>query len=521
MKKKMNLDIKVDYSKFENIIVSNDYDIKKEFNDKPGKEHYKLLSHLSTLYNNCNIIDIGSHRGSSACALSYNPTNTVMSFDIINNVTNEAIREIPNIKFIIANIFEHLSLFKDLLMNAPIIFLDIDPHEGNMEYDFYLQLKEWNYQGILVCDDIWHFESMRNNFWYKIEDQYKYDVTDWGHWSGTGIVTFNHEIQFPKHINDNWTLVTAYFNLTKCPDASTEIKARDQSYYMVNAYSTLSLPNNLVIYCDRDSYDMIYAIRPDYLRDKTKYVICEFDDFTIDGIKYSDLRNIINHNRVTHPYHFDNRNTASYYLFCMSRYIMLKSVIEENPFTSTHFAWINICMQRMGIKNIQKLPEALSLGRDKFSTVYIDYIPKELVDKPEEYWTNGKCSFCSGFFTGNSYYMNLFCTLILEKFTYYLKMGRGHADEQLYSPVYFENPDIFENYYGDYQEMITNYVYVYDNPDKIVNIFIANSYQHKNYKKCAEACEFLYNSIRHNKCTISPFQLMMLNNIYLSCKKLL
>jgi hypothetical protein len=29
---------------------------------------------------------------------------------------------------------------------------------------------------------------MRNNFWYKIEDQYKYDLTEYGHWSGTGIV---------------------------------------------------------------------------------------------------------------------------------------------------------------------------------------------------------------------------------------------------------------------------------------------------------------------------------------------
>ena len=32
-------------------------------------------------------------------------------------------------------------------------------------------------------------------------------------------------------INNNWTLVTAYFNLVKCPDASNEIKKRDKEYY--------------------------------------------------------------------------------------------------------------------------------------------------------------------------------------------------------------------------------------------------------------------------------------------------
>ena len=48
-----------------------------EFYGSIGKEHYKLLSYLSTLFNNSIIIDIGTHRGSSALALSYNSTNII------------------------------------------------------------------------------------------------------------------------------------------------------------------------------------------------------------------------------------------------------------------------------------------------------------------------------------------------------------------------------------------------------------------------------------------------------------
>ena len=41
-----------------------------------------------------------------------------------------------------------------------------------------------------------------------------------------------------------------------------------------------------------------------------------------------------------------------------------------------------------------------------------------------------------------------------KKFIHYVEKGYGHADEQLYSPVYFDNPDLFEHYYGDYQQII-------------------------------------------------------------------
>lgn len=513
----MNIDFakinSVNFDVFNSIIVKG---TDEEFYGVPGKEHYRLLAYLSTLVNNATILDIGTHMGSSALALSYNESNTVISYDIVTKNINPSITARKNIQWKTENLLYVLD--KELIMSCPIIFLDIDPHYGVLEYQFYMQLKEWSYAGILICDDIWHFEDMRNNFWYKIEDQYKYDITDYGHFSGTGIVSFK-PLKLEKHINDNWTLVTAYYNLTKCPDASTQIKERDQKYYMKHSYSTLSLPNNLVIYCDQDSYDMIYQIRPEHLRAKTKYVIGEFDDFKVNGIDYPTLRDTIINNRITHPYNFDPRNTASYYLFCISRYIMLLETIASNPFNSTHFSWINICIQRMGLNNVRRLPEALSVNRDKFSTVYIDYIPKEVIDDLKVYWQQGYCSMCSGFFTGNAEYMGAFCTQLLDKFIYFLSLMYGHSDEQLYSPVFFDNKIIFEHFYGDYQEMITNYVYSYDNPDKIINIFIPNSHRWGDYDMCSKACEYLFKSVKNKKCCLSNDELYKVVSYYYDCLK--
>ena len=508
---------------FQQIVIEED---KPEFFGVAGKEHYRLLSCFSTLFNNCNIIDIGSHRGNSALALSYNTTNTVFSFDIVDNVRSN-IKNISNIKFLHDNLFENegREKWRDTILSSPFIFMDVDPHNGNMEIDMYNYLKTINYKGFVICDDVWYFKEMRDNFWYKIDYKERFDVTELGHWSGTGIINFNSDKQFEKKYNDNWTLVTAYFNLTNFYDASEEINKRDKNYYFHHSISTLSLPYNLVIYCDEDSMKTILQIRPEYLKDKTEFIICNFDDFkfTKNGSKvsdnFSDYRKKIIQNRIDHPYDFDNRNTASYYLFCISRYIMLKETIQRNTFKSSHFAWINFCIERMGYSNLVKLDEALAVNRNKFSTCYIDYIPQELVNNTNEYFKWGRCSMCSGFFTGNSEYMYKVCDLIENKFVEYLNLGYGHADEQLYSPVYFENPDLFDHYYGDYNQMITNYTYVYESAEKPIYNFIKNSYNNQNYKKCYEACNFVWKSYCLGKCLISDQYIHMLYYYFMNSRK--
>jgi len=500
----------------------------KEFFDKPGQQHYRLLAYISTLYNNQNIIDIGTHRGSSSMALAYNKTNTIHTFDIQDKVY-DGIKDVNNITFHNEDLFDRtiFDKWKDVILACPIIFLDVDPHNGDMEYTLYNYLIDIKYKGFVICDDIWFFKEMRDKFWYKVPYTMRYDLTQLGHWSGTGIIAFDDNHNLHKYDNSDWTLVTAYFNLTKCKDASIEINKRDFDYYLNSAISTLSLPYNLVIYCDTDSYEAIKAIRPAFLAEKTKYILKDFEEFKFikNNVElndsFKDYREKIITNRENKPYQFDNRNTASYYLFCMARYTMLKEAIKTNTFNSTHFSWINFCIERMGYKNIIYLDEALSTKRDKFSTCYIDYIPEALVKNTAEYFQFGRCGMCSGFFTGNKEYMFRVCDLIEDKFLEYLEKGYGHADEQLYSPVYFENPELFEHYYGDYSQMVTNYKYIYDAPEQPIYNFISNSYKFQNYTKCYEACVFVMDSHYAHKCTISGEWLAKLCNFYMNCKNIL
>ena len=496
----------VDYTAFRQIISDC-----PEFYGPLGREHYKLLSYLSTFYTGATIIDIGTHRGSSALALSYNPANTVYTFDIHNKVENVGIKSRENIVFSFDNLFEPAgqATWQAKILSAPFIFLDVDPHNGTMEIEFYSWLKTIGYKGFVICDDIWFFKEMRDNFWYKVPADERHDLTDLGHWSGTGVINFSPTVQFPRNDNSCWTLVTAYFDLTKCPDASEEIRKRDSAHYLKNAVSTMALPYNLIVYCEESNVNALKALRPAYLHAKTRYITCNFELLSFEKSPplkdtFQDYRARIIDNRKKHPYNFDNRNTASYYLFCMSRYLMLKEVIEENPFASSHFAWINICIERMGYTNVQRLDEALAVKRDRFSTCYIDYVPEDLIKNTEDYYRWGRCSMCSGFFTGNAEYMYKVCDLVENKFLEYLEAGYGHADEQLFSPVYFQNKALFEHYYGDYRQMITNYKYVREAAEAPIYNFIRNSYANRDYDKCREACEFVWRSLELGKCGCAP-----------------
>jgi hypothetical protein len=250
-------------------------------------------------------------------------------------------------------------------------------------------------------------------------------------------------------------------------------------------------------------------MRPPHLQEKTQYIIRDFETLTFtkdrddfEPVTFSKYREKIIENRIKNPYYFDNRNTPSYYLFCMSRYLMMKETILENKFHSTHFAWINFCIERMGHKNMIHLEEGLAQNRDRFSTCYIDYIPESLVRNTKEFFLWGRCSMCSGFFTGSADYMYKVCDLIEDAFLNYLEEGYGHADEQLFSPVYFDNPQLFEHYYGDYLQMITNYAHVYEAPEPPIHNFIQNSFRAGNYEKCKEACEFLLRSLELGCCSL-------------------
>lgn len=156
------------------------------FNDKAGQEHYRLLAYISISKNNESLIDIGTLKGDSALALAYNKSNSVISFDILD--CGIGITDCPaNIKFIIGDVMN--DEYVDLLKSSSFILVDT-AHDGIFEREFYEHLSKINWRGILMMDDIILNDDMKE-LWAWI-DRKKIDMTDVGHWSGTGFVVFDY-----------------------------------------------------------------------------------------------------------------------------------------------------------------------------------------------------------------------------------------------------------------------------------------------------------------------------------------
>jgi hypothetical protein len=494
--------------------------LRNDFFAAAGVCPYLLLSWLAAQERGKSIVVADAGNGLSSVALAFETSNLVHAF-----VKDDALSlsSYPNVLRHPVSLMDAgvLETWKETVLDSAIIFLDLAGHAGDQEHRLYEFLRENHYKGLVVCDHMWEKKTMRDSFLYRIPEANRCDVSLLGNCAGTFLVAFSEtwlrEFTDKKVDLSKWTLVTAYFNLTRCPDASNEIKARDAAYYFQHATYTLCSPYNLVVYCDEESLPTIQAIRP--VAYKTKYVVTRFDDIRVapDAKTFAEYRLQIAENRQRKPYRFDPRNTPSYYLFCLSRYWMMRETIAENPFGSTHFCWINFCMERMGYKNILHLEECLSLYRDKFSTCYIDFVPEQLVQNTAEYFQVGRCSMCSGFFTGAGDYMSQVAGLIIDKFRKYVAEGYGHADEQLYSPVFFENKGLFEPYFGDYSEMITNYKYIYERATEPVHNFIRNSFQHGQFDLCLTACRVLLESLALGKCQLDDNYKRHLEHYFSHC----
>ena len=149
-------------------------------------EHYKLLSYLSGLFEGELLLDLGTRDGLSALVLSKNQKNRIITYDLLPKPSEMASFEdsIPNCEFKQMNVFdEDISIIK----SSKLIFLDLDPH------DVINLLEQINYDGIIICDDIEWFPAMSR--WWNELKQAKYNVTKYGHGSGTGIIDFSKKLE--------------------------------------------------------------------------------------------------------------------------------------------------------------------------------------------------------------------------------------------------------------------------------------------------------------------------------------
>ncbi len=147
-----------------------------------GIEHYRLLRWVGEGCHGKVMFDIGTYMGLSAGCLDYSGENIVHSFDT-NFGAVKLLGDRP-VNYVKAETDE--SIPSNLLI-ADIIFVDTW-HNGIMERKIYDQLVAGDWKGILIYDDIYYNDAMKE-FWASLPEP-KIDATYLGHATGTGIIEF-------------------------------------------------------------------------------------------------------------------------------------------------------------------------------------------------------------------------------------------------------------------------------------------------------------------------------------------
>ena len=176
-------------------------------------EHYKFLNYMANLYEDAVILEGGTAHGMSCLSLANSP-NTVTTYETNGGwgiqrwvrgvapgeeydatykpgqVSETGIGKYANTTFKLKDINTETD---ETILKADLIFLDVDPHDGMQETVFFDRLRSMNYKGVVIADDIHLLEGMQN--WWDSVPERKWDVTDAGHYSGTGVVDFGYNIE--------------------------------------------------------------------------------------------------------------------------------------------------------------------------------------------------------------------------------------------------------------------------------------------------------------------------------------
>lgn len=151
---------------------------------KPGISEYQLYAYLSTKFNDSIILDIGTRYGGSALALSFNESNHVRSYDIEEQGASYIKKD--NVTWHIGQFTEDKRIDWD---NVSIVMLDVGVHTGKEEREMMQWLRDREWKGILLHDDIGPMWSDNQDMWNEIPEE-KFDLSEIGHMSGTGLVNF-------------------------------------------------------------------------------------------------------------------------------------------------------------------------------------------------------------------------------------------------------------------------------------------------------------------------------------------
>jgi hypothetical protein len=259
-----------------------------------------------------------------------------------------------------------------------------------------------------------------------------------------------------------------------------------------------------VIFGSRSTIPAIRQQRTQFGFDKyTQYIEIELEDLWA----YQFLQKV-KENRAAYWPTRDERTCAESHIVCCNKFDFVLETISINPFNTTHFGWIDAYLGdgKNGLRicenyNKMVVPQILHALRntDKFHIQILNCNDQEFKDKKHkrEFYERYRWVTCGGFFVTAPDAGARILTRLKEIFVETTLQGFGHGEEMFYLEVLDEFYDDIARSYGDYGQMLDNFLGPTRNIEYVYHT-IAAGFKAAGYdREYKDVCKALLQSVQN------------------------
>ena len=162
----------------------------------------------------------------------------------------------------------------------------------------------------------------------------------------------------------------------------------------------------------------------------------------------------------------------------------METSIRLNPFNSSHFIWMDFGLNHVAL-NTEKIHDWIHKIPDKIKQLCINPYIENVEDK--YMFQNIYHHTAGGLFSGSKENLLSYSDLFQKKTQQIYDEGWYQLDEAVMTIVQKENPKIFDLFYGDYQGIVSNYLYPLHN----IDLILRSSQKYIDDNKTKEAYDIL------------------------------
>lgn len=242
------------------------------------------------------------------------------------------------------------------------------------------------------------------------------------------------------------TLVSCLYDLER----RERIGRRPIEFYHRHAELTLGLDAPLVIYVDPEQAEWVRSSRRSRgLLELTRVVERPLEALDLHPMlpSIARCRTFANDDPI--------KGTPLHQIVEWSKFGLVEEVINDNPFGTEYFAWIDL-----GVGHIARAPISFPAPTERVAVLQMCAVAPQEVEDKLAFLGYERGRIAAGFFRGHRDALRQLVDAFRRELASVLAQGFRPNEQMILSYLSVTRPDLFEFYYGDYSSILANWDYV-------------------------------------------------------------